>query len=83
MVRNRDFTRALAQWVGKPARMILPGFLLRMWLGVTAETILYGRRVLPFKALDLGYQFHFATLESALRDLLEVPSAGRETLPTS
>jgi NAD dependent epimerase/dehydratase family enzyme len=49
-----------------------------MWLGVTAETIIYGRRVLPQKALDLGYQFQFATLESALRDLLEASPAGSD-----
>ena len=34
------------------------------------ETIIHGRRVVPRKALDLGYQFQFATLESALRDLV-------------
>ena len=77
-VRNRDFTQTFAQVVGKPARMTLPGVLLRMWLGVTADTILYGRRVLPHKALDLGYQFRFAQLASALRDLLEAPQDRQE-----
>lgn len=75
-VRSRDFAQTLAQAVGKPARMATPGFLLRMWLGVTADTIIYGRRVLPQKALALGYQFQFATLASALRDLLRVSPAG-------
>ena len=79
VVRNRDFTQMLAQMVRKPARMVIPGVLLRMWLGVTAETILYGRRVLPYKALSLGYHFQFETLESALRDLLEALPAGSET----
>lgn len=74
IVRNRDFTRALAQAVGKPARFATPGLLLRMWLGMTADTMLYGRRVLPKKVLDLGYQFQFATLESALHDLLDASS---------
>ncbi|MHB8596447.1 MAG: TIGR01777 family oxidoreductase [Ktedonobacteraceae bacterium] len=71
-VRNRDFAQTLAQSVGKPARIATPGFLLRMWPGVTADTIIYGRRVLPKKAIDLGYQFRFATLESALHNLLDV-----------
>lgn len=70
VVRNRDFTQTLAQVVGKPARLATPGLLLRMWLGITAETIIYGRHVVPQKALDLGYQFRFATLESALHDLV-------------
>ena len=73
-VRNRDFAHTLGQAVGKPARLATPGFFLRMWLGVTADTIIYGRRVLPKKALDLGYQFQFATLESAFRDLLHIQS---------
>lgn len=76
-VRSQDFAQALAQAVGKPARLATPGFLLRIWLGVTAETIMYGRRVLPQKALDLGYHFQFATLTSAFRDLLEASPAGR------
>ena len=74
-MRNRDFSQTLAQVVGKPARLATPGLLLRMWLGVTADTIIYGRRVLPKKALDLGYQFQYATLESALRDLLDTQPA--------
>lgn len=76
-LRNRDFTRALAAAVGKSARMMTPGFLLRMWLGVTADTILYGRCVPPRKALDLGYAFQFATLEAALRDLLQAPDSAK------
>jgi uncharacterized protein (TIGR01777 family) len=75
VVRSRDFAQTLAQVVGKPARMATPGLLLRMWLGKTADTIIHGRRVLPQKALDLGYQFQFATLEPALRDLVRTSSA--------
>lgn len=82
-VRSRDFAQTLARVVGKPARIATPGLLLKMWLGVTAETIIYGRRVLPQKALDLGYQFQFATLESALRDLLEASPAGSDAKSSS
>lgn len=78
VVRNRDFAHTLAQAVGKPARIVTPGLFLKMWIGLTAETIIYGRRVLPQKALDLGYQFQFATLESALRDLLAASPAADE-----
>jgi NAD dependent epimerase/dehydratase family enzyme len=55
--------------------MMTPGFLLRMPLGVTADTIFYGRHVIPRKALDLGYPFQFPMLESALRDPLQTPTA--------
>jgi uncharacterized protein len=75
VVRNRDFTAELAKLVGKPARLPTPGLLMHMWIGLSADTILYGRRVLPQKALDLGYQFQFPTLASALHDLVDAESA--------
>lgn len=78
VVRNQDFAQTLAQVVEKPARLAVPGFFLRMWLGKTADTIIYGRRVLPQKALELSYQFQFATLKSALHDLLDASPASSE-----
>lgn len=83
IMRNRDFAQTLAQAVGKPARFATPGLLLRMWLGVTAETILYGRRVVPQKALDLGYQFQFPTLSSAFGNLLSVEPVERKAKSSS
>jgi NAD dependent epimerase/dehydratase family enzyme len=71
VIRNRDFTRALAQAVGKPARFATPSLLLRLWLGVTVDTMLYGRHVVPQKAQELGYRFQFPTLEFAFRDLVD------------
>jgi NAD dependent epimerase/dehydratase family enzyme len=50
--------------------MAVPGFVMRMALGVVADILIHGRRVVPQKALDLGYRFQFPTLEPALRDLL-------------
>jgi uncharacterized protein (TIGR01777 family) len=82
VVRNRDFAAAMANVVGRPARLRTPGLLLRMSVGVTADTILYGRRVLPQKALELGYQFQFPTLASALHDLVDArPSNQKEAIP--
>jgi uncharacterized protein (TIGR01777 family) len=74
VVRNREFTATLARVVGKPARFPVPGVLLRLGFGITADTIIHGRRVVPRKALDLGYAFRFAALEPAMRDLLAADS---------
>ena len=68
--RNREFAAALGKVLGKPARMAVPGFAMHLALGVVADILIHGRQVVPQKALDLGYQFQFPTLESALRDLL-------------
>jgi uncharacterized protein (TIGR01777 family) len=70
VVRNREFAATLGRVVGRSARLPIPGFLLRLSVGITADTIIHGRRVVPRKALDLGYQFHFPTLEPALRNLV-------------
>jgi uncharacterized protein (TIGR01777 family) len=71
VVRNRTFASALGATLGKPARLPIPGLILRLFLGVTADIIVHGRRVVPKKALDLGYQFQYPTLKSALADLIE------------
>jgi NAD dependent epimerase/dehydratase family enzyme len=74
VVRNREFMATLARVVGKPARFPVPGVLLSLGFGITADTIVHGRRVVPRKALDLGYTFRFAALEPAIRDLLAANS---------
>jgi uncharacterized protein (TIGR01777 family) len=71
VVRNRAFADAIGEALGKPARLPIPGFVLRLFLGVTSDIIVHGRRVVPKKALDLGYQFQYPTLKSALADLIE------------
>jgi NAD dependent epimerase/dehydratase family enzyme len=78
VLRNREFAAELAKVVGKPAHLPTPGLLLRMWVGVTADTMLYGRRVLPQKALELGYQFQFPKLASALHDLVDADPSGKK-----
>jgi uncharacterized protein len=70
VVRNTEFAATLGRVVGKPARLPVLGFMLRLGFGMTADTIVHGRRVVPRKALDLGYQFQFPALEPALRDLV-------------
>jgi uncharacterized protein len=73
VVRSREFAATLGRVVGRSARFPIPGFMLRLGFGVTADTIAHGRRVVPRKALDLGYKFQFPTLEPALRDLVRTP----------
>lgn len=70
VVRNREFAATLGRVVGRSARLPIPGLMLRLGVGKTADTIIHGRRVVPRKALDLGYPFRFPTLELALRDLV-------------
>lgn len=70
-VTNRDFSTALGKALGRPSFMPTPAFGLRILLGEVAGLVTGGQRVLPKKALALGYQFAFPDIDSALRDVLK------------
>jgi uncharacterized protein (TIGR01777 family) len=70
VVRNREFAETLGVVLGKPVGRAIPGVMLRLFMGVVADTIIHGRRVVPETALALGYDFRFPRLEPALRDLV-------------
>lgn len=76
-VRNGEFSKALSRTLWRPYapwRIYLPfgppDFVLRMALGDIAEIVTSGQRVLPERALGLGYTFQFPELDMALGDLL-------------
>jgi uncharacterized protein len=65
-VRQADFARALARALRRPAFLPTPGFALRLAVGDFASELLASRRVVPAKAVALGYHFRVATLAQAL-----------------
>jgi uncharacterized protein (TIGR01777 family) len=69
-VTNAEFSRALGRVLHRPAFMPAPAFAMRLALGEMADALLLsGQRVVPAKAQARGYQFQFATLEPALREI--------------
>jgi hypothetical protein len=70
-VRNVDFTKALASVVHRPALFPAPAFALRLALGEMADALLLAsQRVLPKRLEQLGFQFHYPHLGSALSSVL-------------
>jgi uncharacterized protein (TIGR01777 family) len=69
--RNRDFSKALGRALSRPALLPIPGVALSLLYGEMSEIVTKGARVLPAKALMLGYEFRYAQLDSALRAALE------------
>jgi uncharacterized protein (TIGR01777 family) len=69
-VTNKDFAKELGRALHRPSFMPTPAWGLRMMLGEVTDVIATGQRVLPQRALALGYQFKFPTLEAALADIL-------------
>jgi len=70
-VTNKAFSKALGQALGRPAAMPVPGLTLDLMYGREFGKVLRGgQRVLPRRALDLGYEFRHPELDEALDDLL-------------
>ena len=66
----KEFGRALGRALGRPSWAPVPGFAVKAIFGQAAEILLEGQRVLPRRALSLGYQFKYETLEVALGELV-------------
>ena len=69
-VNSREFARQLGRALGRPALFPLPGVALRALYGEMSEVLTTGARVLPAKALVLGYEFAYPQLAPALRAAL-------------
>jgi uncharacterized protein (TIGR01777 family) len=70
-VTNRDFTKALASALHRPAIFPLPAFALRIVFGAMAdETLLTSERVVPVRATAEGFAFSYAEVAAALRHAL-------------
>lgn len=69
-VRQADFAQALGAVLHRPVWLRLPGAVLRAALGERASLLLEGPRVLPKRALEIGFAFRCPEIEPALRDLL-------------
>lgn len=69
-VSNREFSRALGRALKRPALLPVPGVALQALYGEMAEIVTQGARVVPAKALVLGFQFAHAELDEALASAL-------------
>ncbi len=68
--RNSDFSKALGRALHRPSLLPVPAVGLELMYGEMAKIVTTGARVLPAKALVLGYEFHYPKLEGALRAAL-------------
>ena len=70
MTAAQQLAEALGEALGKPARFPVPLFALRALVGEFADYLVASQRVLPKRALTLGYTFRWPTLAEALADVL-------------
>lgn len=71
IVRMSEFTDVLGKVMKKPSRVPIPKTLIKLMMGEVANLLINGNRVVPEKAINLGYEFRFPELTPALEDLLD------------
>lgn len=88
-VRNAEFSKTLSRTLRKPYtpwRFFIPigppDPVLHVMLGEVADVIAKGQRVLPSKALALGYKFQHPNLEEALQDVYKPRPKPKFVYPT-
>jgi NAD dependent epimerase/dehydratase family enzyme len=62
--------KAIGAAMGRPSFFPTPGFMLRLGLGEVSQLVLGSQKVLPKKALALGYKFKQPEVAAALREIL-------------
>jgi len=68
--RNRDLAKAIGKALHRPSLLPTPLLAIRLAVGEMADVVTSSQRVIPRKALDLGYRFRFPEAQPALDDLL-------------
>jgi uncharacterized protein (TIGR01777 family) len=70
-VTNREFSKALGRALHRPAVVPVPKLaVVALRGGELADAVAGGARVLPRRALDMGYDFRHPDLDEALRSAL-------------
>ncbi len=67
---NREFSKALGRVLRRPAVMPIPAFVLKRMYGEMSSVLLSSIRMIPARAVGLGYEFRYPELEGALRAAL-------------
>jgi len=72
----KAFAATLGRVLHRPAFAPAPAFAIRAAMGEMAALVLEGQKALPAKAMAFGFRFRFASLEPALREILDRASSG-------
>jgi uncharacterized protein len=67
-VTNREFSKALGRVLRRPAVAPVPALALKALYGEMAVVVTTGRRAVPRRLQELGYEFRRPHLEAALRE---------------
>lgn len=74
-VQNKELSQVLANSLKRPNWLPAPAIMLKMILGDMSILVVKGQKVIPEKALSLGYSFQYPTVDKALADIYNRDSA--------
>jgi len=67
---STEVARAIGAVINRPSWLHTPAAAVQLAMGEAAEILTTGQRVLPRKAIELGYEFRYARLVPALESIL-------------
>jgi uncharacterized protein (TIGR01777 family) len=65
-VDNREYSKALGRALHRPAVLPVPGFALSLLYGEMGQMVTGGSVMTPERLLELGFEFRYADVDSAL-----------------
>lgn len=69
-IKNSTFSRCLASTLKRPHLLRIPQWSIRLLMGEASELLCDSIRAKPKKLTELGFQFNYSRIESALKQLL-------------
>lgn len=69
-ISNKEFTKALAKTLNRPAIFSIPEFVLKMILGEAAVLLTEAPEVEPRNLLEAGFEFRYPDIDSALNEII-------------
>ena len=69
-ITNGQMADALGKALGRPAKMAVPAFMLKMMMGELGGVLLSSQRTLPARLLAAGFEFRFPQIDKALANLI-------------
>jgi uncharacterized protein (TIGR01777 family) len=69
-ITNKDFTKALARALHRPAIFSIPRFVLNTVLGEAASLLTEGANVEPRHLVERGFKFDYPTIKKALEEIV-------------
>jgi uncharacterized protein (TIGR01777 family) len=69
-VRNGDLAKTMGRVLNRPSLMPAPAFMMKLALGEFAGTLLDSQRVIPEKLIECGFNFQYADIGEAIRDIV-------------